>query len=111
MAKRTRSRITNFAIVAIILSTLVGSSIWHSVATLDYIQSIFKSGTSNSRKKVEELVSNHNYTIDEEIVFVHLGKTAGSSITCMLQPSMHHSGNGIRDATINIISPLQSRNM
>ena len=29
-----------------------------------------------------------------DIVFVHLGKTAGSSITCMLDPSIHHSGKG-----------------
>lgn len=28
------------------------------------------------------------------LVFVHLGKTAGSSITCMLDPSIHHSGYG-----------------
>ena len=29
-----------------------------------------------------------------ELVFVHLGKTAGSSITCMLDPSIYHSGHG-----------------
>uniref|UniRef100_A0A7S4SWG4 Sulfotransferase domain-containing protein n=1 Tax=Ditylum brightwellii TaxID=49249 RepID=A0A7S4SWG4_9STRA len=32
--------------------------------------------------------------VAHDLVFVHLGKTAGSSITCMLDPSIHHSGYG-----------------
>ena len=104
MAKRTRSRVTNAAIVAIILSSLVGLNIYHGVTTtLEYIQFHSTSSTSNITESVEGYFyenvqdyerSNRNYTIDKEMVFVHLGKTAGSSITCMLKPSMHHAGKG-----------------
>mmetsp|Transcript_15011 Transcript_15011/g.17128 ORF Transcript_15011/g.17128 Transcript_15011/m.17128 type:complete len:425 (+) Transcript_15011:192-1466(+) len=54
-----------------------------------HIQQIIDRTSSSSAQEDVGIYKNIS-----KIAFVHLGKTAGSAITCILHPSIHHSGFG-----------------
>ena len=47
-----------------------------------------------SSRTVEETETTTKPKQNQELILIHLGKTAGSSITCMLHPSVYASGTG-----------------